>query len=104
MDWSGEAEPTVEAIAGSNVIAQGNMNVITLKDTQSKVLGYRDLFLDDISGLLQISHRSGGTVWLYEGATRLRPATIDERQNLPLLGTWGRRFIQKLAEKYLVPQ
>jgi hypothetical protein len=102
MDWSGDEPPTSEAIAGSKLLTQGKIHVVALKDTDSKILGQRDLALDNITGLTEISHRAGGTVWLYEGAARLRPATGEERRTLPIMSTWGRRVIQVAAEKYLV--
>ena len=102
MDWSGDEPPTPGSIAGSRLLKQGTIHVVALKDTGSKILGQRDLDLDHITGLLELSHRAGGTVWLYEGAKRLRPATEEERQTLPVMSTWGRRVIQVMAEKVLV--
>ena len=47
------------------------------------------------------SHVAGGTVWTYEGARRLRPAT-DADRDLPVMGTWGYSVIQLLAEERFV--
>jgi hypothetical protein len=54
------------------------------------------------SGLLQVSHRGGGTVWLYEGGKRLRAATRQERQTLPVMSVWGQRVVVLLAERHLL--
>jgi hypothetical protein len=43
----------------------------------------------------------GGTVWTFEGAQRLRPAT-DADRDLPVMGTWGYSVIQLLAEERFV--
>jgi hypothetical protein len=102
MDWSGDEPPTAAAIAGHKLLDQGRAHAVTITDTGSKILGQRDLELDALSGLLEVSHRAGGTVWLYQGGTRLRPATKQERETLPVMSVWGRRFIVRLAEKHLV--
>jgi len=100
MDWSGLEPPTSEAIAGCGLLAQGRMHVTAIRDTGNLIIGQRDLELDGIVGLRQVSHRGGGTVGLYEGGQRLRPATADESRTLPVMSVWGRRFIQVLAEKH----
>jgi hypothetical protein len=73
MDWSGPGRPTSEAIAGRGLLAQGRMHVVAIRDTGSLILGRRDLELDAITGLREVSHRGGGTVWPYEGGLRLLP-------------------------------
>jgi hypothetical protein len=100
MDWAGSKPPTNEAIAGCGVLAQGMMHVVAIRDTSGLIIGQRDLQLDEITGLREVSHRGGGTVWLYEGGLRLRPATAEESRILPVMSVWGRRVIQVLAEKH----
>ena len=59
---------------------EGRAHVAAITDTGSKILGQRDLELDGLPGLLQVSHRGGGTVWLYEGRTpprRNRPGAAN---------------------------
>jgi hypothetical protein len=75
--------------------------VAAITDTGSKILGQRDLELDGLPGLLQVSHRGDGTVWLYEGGRRLRAATDQERRTLPVMSVWGRQVIVLLAERHL---
>jgi hypothetical protein len=100
MDWSGSGQPTSEAIAGRGILAQGRMHVAAIRDTGSLIIGQRDLALDGIAGLRQVSHRGGGTVWLYQGGQQLRPATPEESRTLPVMSVWGRRVIQVLANKH----
>jgi hypothetical protein len=100
MDWSGSEPPTNEAIAGCGVLAQGMTHVAAIRDIGSLIIGQRDLQLDEITGLREVSHRGAGTVWLYEGGLRLRPATAEESHILPVMSVWGRRVIQVLAEKH----
>jgi hypothetical protein len=102
MDWSGDEPPAAGTIAGHQMLAQGRAHVATVKDTGGQILGQRDLESDGLCGLLQVSHRGGGTVWLYQGGTRLRAASAQERQALPVMPVWGRRYITALAEEYLV--
>jgi hypothetical protein len=102
MDWSGDEPPTAKTIAGYKLLDQGLAHVAAITDTGSTILGQRVLEQDGLSGLLQVSHRGGGTVWLYEGGRRLRAATAQERQTLPVMAVWGRRVIVLLAETHLV--
>jgi hypothetical protein len=102
MDWSASRPPTSEAIAGRHILAQGRMHVGAIRDTGSLIIGQRDLELDRLTGLREISHRAGGTVWLYQGGRQLRPATEEERRTLPVMSVWGRQVIQLLAEKHFV--
>jgi hypothetical protein len=80
----------------------GRVHVTAITDTGSKILGQRDLGQDGLSGLLQVSHRGGGTVWLYEGGKRLRAATRQEQQTLPVMSVWGWRVVVLLAERHLL--
>jgi hypothetical protein len=101
MDWSGDERPTAQAIAGCKLLEQGRAHVPAIADTGGKILGQRDLEPDGLPGLLQVSHRGGGTVWLYEGGRRLRAAAGQERQTLPVMPVWGRQVIVLLAERHL---
>lgn len=102
MDWSAFRPPTSETIAGCRILAQGRMHVAAIRDTGSLIIGQRDLELDSLTGLREISHRAGATVWLYQGGRQLRPATEEERRTLPVMSAWGRQIIQLLAEKHFV--
>ena len=102
MDWSGYEPPTAQANAGCKLLEQGRVHVAAITDTGSKILGHRDLGQDGLSGLLQVSHRGGGTVWLYEGGKRLHTATRQEQQTLPVMSVWGRRVVVLLAERHLL--
>ena len=101
MDWSGNDPPTAQAIAGHKLLEQGRAHVAAITDTGSTILGQRDLEPDALRGLLQVSHRGGGTVWLYEGGRRLRAATGQEQQTLPVMPVWGRQVIVLLAGRHL---
>ena len=76
--------PPGEALLEGEVLAAGDDDEVpagrdaAIRHTGSLILGQRDLELDAITGLREVSHRGGGTVWLYEGGLRLRPATADE--------------------------
>ncbi len=102
MDWEGGEPPTPEHIAGCDIVAQGWAHVLTIQRNGRLVLGHRDLALDGIRGLLQVTHRGGGTVMLYEGAAPLRPATREEAATMPILSGWGFKVISVLAERLFV--
>jgi hypothetical protein len=102
MDWVAENPPTSEAITGASLVAQGMAHVKTIRENGRFVLGDRDLSLDGVVGLREVTHRGGGVVYLYEGARRVRPATREEAASLPVMGTWGYRVISVLAERLFV--
>ena len=102
MDWHDDKQPTAESIAGRSIAAQGWAHVLTIRRTGGLILGERDLALDGIRGLLEVSHRMGGTVMLYEGPAPLRPAAREEAASMPVLSTWGFRFVSVLAERLFV--
>ena len=102
MDWVGDAPPTAESIAGTELLAQGLAHVKAIRENGGLVLGIRHLELDGIIGLREVTHRGGGTVYLYEGLRRLRPATREEAATLPVFGTWGYHVVRVLAEARFV--
>jgi hypothetical protein len=102
MDWAGDEPPTAERIAGGRVAAQGWAHVKTIQLNGRLILGCRDLRLDGIHGLREVTHRGGGTVMLYEGATALRPATREEAATMAVFSTWGFKVISVLAERLFV--
>jgi hypothetical protein len=102
MDWEGDEPPTAEAIAGRQVLAQGWAHVGSIQRNGRVILGCRDLGLDGIGGMREVTHRGGGTVMLFEGATPVRPATRDEAATMPVLSTWGLNVISVLAERLFV--
>lgn len=102
MDWEGDDPPTADGIEGREVVAQGWAHILTIRENGRLVLGHRDLALDGIRGLREVTHRLGGTVMLYEGATPVRPATREEAATMPVLSTWGFRVISVLAERLFV--
>jgi hypothetical protein len=63
------------------------------------VLGRRSL--DDLVLARWRTHVAGGTVWVYEGATRLHPATAADA-GLPIMATWGYNVVPVIAEHVLV--
>ena len=101
LDWVGATPPTRHTIAGAGLIAQGFAHIKAITTTGAAVLGQRDLEADRIVPALLRSHEGGGTVWVYEGARRLRPATAADRA-LPLMSTWGYSVITVIAEQRFV--
>ena len=89
-------------VAGRQVLAQGWAHVRSIQLNGQMILGRRDLGLDGIRGLREVTHRGGGTVMVYEGATPLRPATREEAATMPVFSTWGLKVISVLAERLFV--
>lgn len=97
LDWVGPRPPTDQSIAGAQLNAQGFAHIKAILTTGGEVLGWRDLAADGIAPHRWRSHVAGGTVWVYAGAQRLRPATSDDR-SLPVMTTWGYGVIRVAAE------
>jgi hypothetical protein len=97
LDWVGDAPPTQETIAGARIRDQGFAHVKSIRENGGLVLGHRPLGLDAIEPAPWRSHPIDGVVWVYAGATRLRPAgTLDA--GLPVITGWGFKLIERLAE------
>ena len=101
VDWSGTEPPSGDRIAGSGLVEQGFAHIKAILTTGGEILGSRPLVLDRIVPMRWRSHVAGGTVWTFEGAQRLRPAT-DADRDLPVMGTWGYSVIKLLAEERFV--
>ena len=101
VEWVEPRPPTTDSIAGADLIAQGFAHIKTILTTGGAILGWRDLATDAIVPDRWRSHVAGGTVWLYEGARRIRPATDDDRY-LPVMGTGGYSVLRLLAEQRFV--
>lgn len=93
LGWIGSVPPSDDTIAGASIIDQGNAHIRTIHETGGSIVGNRPLAADGITPLRWVTHRGGGTVYLYEGLRRLRPATDAERCDMPLMSTWGYLFI-----------
>jgi hypothetical protein len=101
IDWVGDSPPDGDAIAGSRLIAQGFAHIKAITTTGGSILGLRPLELDGLVPMRWKSHEGGGTVWVYEGATRLHPITPEER-SLPIQSVWGYSVIRDYAERTFV--
>lgn len=102
LDGAHEQPPTGDSIAGRTVVDHGWAHVLTIQENGRTVLGELAWGEDDEQGLFAVTHRGGGTVWLYRGASPVRPATANESASLPVLTTWGFDVIALLAERVLV--
>ncbi len=98
MNWCADLPPTADSIAGAQLLAQGAAHIRTVVETGGAVLGNRDLALDGITGLREATHKSGGSVWLYEGARRLREATSAEAEAGPWQTDWAVHTMRNKAE------
>ena len=99
--WVGDAPPTSEDIAGADLLAQGFAHIKAIRENGGSVLGIRPLELDSVVPRRWRSHVAGGTVWVYEGANRLGPATASDA-SLPVITTWGFKVITVIAEHVLI--
>jgi hypothetical protein len=102
MNWVGENLPTFDAIAGAKLLEQGAVHVRTIEFIGGAVRGLRQLELDNITPLLELSHMPLNDCWLMRGFDRLRLATLEERKSLYIHSTWGLGVIKILAETYFV--
>jgi hypothetical protein len=101
MGWIGDHVPDADGIAGARLFAQGFAHIKAIATTGGAILGIRPLGLDSVAPTLWRSHAAGGTVWIYQGATRLRHARPGD-ESLPIMSTWGYGVISLLAERLLV--
>lgn len=87
---------SVDSLGGSELADWGFAHVRCIEMTSAGVglAGIIDIPLGDV---LMVSHRGGGSVGLYSNGCLVREATREEARSLPVYGTWGLTFIQRLA-------
>ncbi|MGW1345755.1 hypothetical protein ACWCOV_32230 [Kribbella sp. NPDC002412] len=73
-----------------------------IDENGGSILGRRSPVHDRDGALSGVSHRVGGTVGLYRDGRMVRVATADEARDLPIIGTWGLRYIAEMAERVFV--
>lgn len=96
MDWSGDAAPTADAIAGCGVIEQGSVHIKTIRENRGEILGLLDLALDGIEP--NLFKNAGHATFVQRGFEELRPFDPRLDAALPVFSTWGFRAIKMLAE------
>jgi len=98
LDWVGDQAPTSETVAGAGLLRQGFVHIKAIVENGGRVLGHRPLELDGIEPRAWRSHPIDGVVWVYAGATRVRPAGTGD-VGLPVIVGWGFKLIERLAEQ-----
>jgi hypothetical protein len=102
LDWVGDEPPAPDAVDDSRLLDWGFGHVKMIGENNGAILGRRSVPVDEEGALSGVSHRVGGTVDLYRDGRVVRAATADEARNLPVIGTWGFRYIVALAERAFV--
>lgn len=97
LDWSSDAPPTEESIAGAVTVEQGGVHIKAILTTGGEIIGHRALELDDIDEWRFIETPDNKTPHLYRGLTPLRPATEEEQQRYPILPIFGYQYMEARA-------
>lgn len=104
LDWSSPEPPSDQSIAGAKLLEQGDVHIMTIRESRGQIRGWRPLHLDHIQPFLELSHSPSHNCMLVRGFETLRPATLDEQKALYVHSTWGFGVIRLLAEAYFVQQ
>lgn len=101
LDWHSKEMPTAQAIAGAQVLWQGNMDVRTLAETGSQIRGLLPLEQDGFMVPPILTTLMNGVVTL--GFETERPATDEEFRSLPVMHTResNQNFIRIAEEVFL---
>jgi len=81
LDWTGSQPPTADGIADARLADQGQAHIRTIRDTGGVILGHRPLEADSLrpQRWVSVPGPTAKTIrYLYQGYTRLRPATPEE--------------------------
>ena len=83
-------------LADSKLSVWGFAHVRCIQMTSDGIglTGVADIPLNDV---LMVSHRGGGSVGLYSNGAWYEKQLATEARSLPVSGTWGLTFIQRLA-------
>lgn len=103
LDWSGDAPPTEETIAGAGMLAVGRMHLRTIEDCGEGILGNRSLESDDIELPIFRSNAEGAGQRLLQGGSDVGAASVDDAA-LPVLSTWGFGVARVRANKRFCPR
>ena len=87
---------TAEDLDSAHLTDWGFAHVKSVSLTSGEIgfAGAIDLALNEVP---KVTHRGGGEVGYYVNGRRLRAATRDEARSMPVYGTWGLVFIERLA-------
>jgi len=99
LAWSGEAPPTDADLRDAKLLAWGGAHVKMVALDGGQITGRVERPLNQIR---KLSHRMGGTVWVYTNGMQIAPATDSDRTELPIMGVWGFQFASVLAERVFV--
>jgi hypothetical protein len=102
LNWTGNKVPTGDSIAGSPVLTSGIAHIKAIRLNGQFILGTRPLGSDGIGDEIAVTHRSGGTPYVYRNFERVRPASREEIAALPMVRHWGYNVIRLLAENVFV--
>jgi hypothetical protein len=80
------------------------MHIRAITEFGGEVVGIRDLEADGIRLPTLLSAMGGEGAMILSGSDAVRPARREEWGKLPVLGYWGRDFIQAIAIHHLMPR
>lgn len=100
MDWSGDEPPGAYALAGCQVLEQGNAHIKTIVANGGRILGHRPLESEGIEPWLFLSQSPGPGCYLQRGYETLRLATSEEQRQYKTFSTWGFGVIVVAAEEH----
>ncbi|EMS86672.1 immunity 26/phosphotriesterase HocA family protein [Leptospira noguchii] len=103
MDWIGELIPNENDLTGKQTIKQGQIHIKAIYETalNKEILGYRNLYLDNIESYFfksQDGYQLESSK-LMKGYKEIRSLTKVESDIYPTFSTWGYDVIRILAEE-----
>ena len=101
MNWNSPEPPNATIIADAGFLSQGQAHLKAITETGGMILGHRSLEADALNPWLFRSAEFFRNSHVYKGLIKTRPQTPDD-DKLPVLETWGFKFIAALAEKEFV--
>ena len=99
MDYFKLSPPTEGRLAGSKLIAHGQVHIRTIAASGSQVLGHRSLELDAITIPLTLDQSPGPHCRIRRGFELLDLASASQQADLPVFSTWGYNVIINRACK-----
>ena len=100
LNWTGSQKPTSDDLVKCAVIEHGEVHIKTITENSGEILGKIPWDESRLEIPLSLSESPGPNCMLQRGSEILGKASPEQQENLDVFGTWGYRFICRLAEKH----
>lgn len=100
LNWTGSIKPFGDELKDCEILEHGQVHVKNIVESSSEILGKISWEQSRLEIPLSLSESPGPSCMLQKGTVILGKASPEQQKELKVFGTWGFRFISRLAEKH----